>query len=1849
MLMNRNSSDFKRSAVCGKSAGLLSVLFCLITAFASGQTPNPPPNADEVQMAVSDYSVIEGAGARVTITVLYGGGSPDPVSVSYLTFDIGAVGNVDYVPVMGMLTFDPGETSKTFDIDIIDNTTIDNPRDFGVVLTDTVNAMLNDYSLETVSIVDDETLRFASMAGEFNFSAQLYRVTENESIPAALFNPAGTLPSVNNLNPNDRDPLGAVITVNRLNGSTGKVLVDYQTIDLIDPTVCNATNRGTNAVSPCDYLPRAGTLTFLDGQTSSSFLIPVRSDGNTNANGDKFLQISLSNPRPAPEENLNLIVPGLGPTNITTLQIVEVNSIWGVSIERATWGVSEGRGGINVDVILPFAATNGAVTVQVSTREANGTPSQYRYGLLAGSDYADPFDNLNFANPTYTDGTADIVNNADYTPTTVTLTFPQPAAGQPLTTVTRLRAFIPIIDDDVVEFNEDIGVYLHALTGGNPRPTIVNGFANVTIAFDDQPAGAADRTWNRHSVSSSDPPFNPVPGANGTVQAVAVQDDQKSVIGGDFTAFNSWPLNRLARINPNGSRDTTFNPGTGANDFVSDIAIYRANFATNTGKMIVVGGFSSFDNIQRNGIARLMPDGALDTSFSPGTGANGPIRAVLILGTGKIMIGGEFTSFNGISRKGVARLNSDGSLDMAFDSGSGANGTVWALGVDQSSSALQLSAGQSGGGAVEYRTNIDTRASSGILTVLFSPACYPDSLHVYYGGSLIFNSGPTNEYGGNFNPNDPFFPCDFNFFSGPIRYVIPYGPGPATDLTIVVNEGGMADTNTFWQFDATIENSVVGERVVVGGEFTTFDGLPRSGVARLTANGPVDPSFDPGGGTDGPVYAVGVQPNSKVLIGGAFTDFDFHARSRIARLNQDGSIDLSFDPLDGFDNSVYTIKLQSDGKPVVGGVFGSFDHVRRKGVARLFTNGALDTSFMDQAYNQFAGVVHPFSFEPSSFINSLALDSNGRVIIAGSFTNVGGGNSRAAIEPRFNVARLIGGYTPGPGNMEFSFDTYTVDEKSPSAAVTMRRIDGRLGTIRETVATGERLAQANVDYEDQSRLVTWPEWAITGAGVPRSVGSVGARFFTVPILDDNVIEGNELLNLIATTAIGTIDLGGEVIPVGGARARSSATLSITDDDVQHGTIAFSSSGFMTNENAGTARVTLIRTNGSVGPVSVTVFTRNGTALDRSDFLGKTNTISFDSGETTKEFTFTIIPDTTVEFDETVLIVLTNATGGASLPGGLATSTETATVTIIDDDFSRGRLNFSATNYVVNEGAPSAQVTVTRTGGSAQTLSVSVEATSGTATEGADFAGVTNVLSWAAGDTTPRTFTVPILEDSIVEGDETINLRLFNPSVAGALGSRDTATITVADNDFYGQLQFSQANYQTEENGTNLTITVIRTGGIGGTVSVDFQVADGTATIDADYTTNLITSTQLTFAPGETSKSFRIGLLNDDLAEGEETVLLSLSNPVNATLGAVSTSTLTIIDDEASNVPAGSVDTTFNPLVGPDQPVYAMALQPDGKLLIGGDFNTFNHITRHRLTRLLDDGSLDSGFNVAAGPNRSVRTMALQPDGKVIIGGLFTVVAGTNRNYIARLNHDGTVDTFLNPGAGADNPVNAVALLPDGRLAVGGAFTTFNGVPRQGIALVSTNGSLDLGFDPGLAANGVVYAVAVQPDGKILIGGDFTRVGTNDLRRVARLNLDGSVDSSFNPAGGANGPVRAILVQSDGSIVLGGTFTSFANSAHDYIVRLLGDGSVDSSFYSSAGANNSVYALAAQPDGKIMVAGDFTMFNGVTRNRLTRLNSNGKTDPTINFGSGANAFITSVLVQPDRKIVIGGGFSRCRDS
>ncbi|EKE67204.1 delta-60 repeat domain-containing protein, partial [Oceanibaculum indicum] len=179
----------------------------------------------------------------------------------------------------------------------------------------------------------------------------------------------------------------------------------------------------------------------------------------------------------------------------------------------------------------------------------------------------------------------------------------------------------------------------------------------------------------------------------------------------------------------------------------------------------------------------------------------------------------------------------------------------------------------------------------------------------------------------------------------------------------------------------------------------------------------------------------------------------------------------------------------------------------------------------------------------------------------------------------------------------------------------------------------------------------------------------------------------------------------------------------------------------------------------------------------------------------------------------------------------------------------------------------------------------------------------------------------------------------------------------------------------------------------------------------------------------------------------------------------------------------------------------------------------------------------------------------QPDGKILIGGRFTSYDGTTRNRIARLNTDGSLDTSFNPGSGADDNIYALVLQPDGKIMIGGNFTSYDGTARNRIARLNANGSLDTSFDPGSGANSTVQTIMLQPDGKILFGGSFSRYDEMARMRFARLNANGSLDTSFDPGNGANNTVYSIAVQPDGKILIGGAFTSYDDKTRNRIARI----------------------------------------------------------------------------------------------
>lgn len=304
------------------------------------------------------------------------------------------------------------------------------------------------------------------------------------------------------------------------------------------------------------------------------------------------------------------------------------------------------------------------------------------------------------------------------------------------------------------------------------------------------------------------------------------------------------------------------------------------------------------------------------------------------------------------------------------------------------------------------------------------------------------------------------------------------------------------------------------------------------------------------------------------------------------------------------------------------------------------------------------------------------------------------------------------------------------------------------------------------------------------------------------------------------------------------------------------------------------------------------------------------------------------------------------------------------------------------------------------------------------------------------------------------------------------------------------------------------------------------------------------------------------------------------------------------------------------------------------------------------------GTIDPGFTLGTGfgPDQwtgNCETIIQQPDGKLIVGGYFTEFNGNSAVRLVRLNLDGTIDASFQTGGGFTGVsayVKALALQSDGKILVGGNFLEFDGVTRHRIARLNADGSLDTSFDPLTGFDSDVNTIQVQADGKILVGGVFTKYDWLnspgiDRNRIARLNADGSLDTSFNPGDGISSTagqarVHEILLQDDGKILACGLFTHYHDQIRTNVVRINSDGSIDPTLDASAeftevfGFYGEAWDMDLLHDGKILLAGNFHYT--ASGNGICRLNSDGSTDAGFTLTSGG---FTSLAVQSDGKYIV----------
>ncbi len=347
---------------------------------------------------------------------------------------------------------------------------------------------------------------------------------------------------------------------------------------------------------------------------------------------------------------------------------------------------------------------------------------------------------------------------------------------------------------------------------------------------------------------------------------------------------------------------------------------------------------------------------------------------------------------------------------------------------------------------------------------------------------------------------------------------------------------------------------------------------------------------------------------------------------------------------------------------------------------------------------------------------------------------------------------------------------------------------------------------------------------------------------------------------------------------------------LTNDDAAGaaGAVQLSSLTYSINEDAVTATITVTRTSGNSGAVTVNYATSNGTATAGQDYTATSGALTWADGDgSAKNFTIPILDDISLESNETINIALSNPTGGATVgsPGA-------SVLTILDND---SQPSVSINDVTRAEGNSPNQMLfdVTLSNSTGQTVTVNFATANGTATAGSDYTAIgSTLLTFNAGETSKQ-IGVNIIGDFTIEPDETFFVNLSSVTNASIFDSQGVGTLL--NDDSAGVIQFASANFSVNEGTPQAVVTVTRTGGISSGVSVQFFSNDGSATSGQDYSR---VSGALVFAPDQTTQTFNIPIINDQVDEGDETVNLALGNPTGgATLGLPINAILTIVDND----------------------------------------------------------------------------------------------------------------------------------------------------------------------------------------------------------------------------------------------------------------------------------------------------------------------------------------------------------------
>lgn len=1008
-------------------------------------------------------------------------------------------------------------------------------------------------------------------------------------------------------------------------------------------------------------------------------------------------------------------------------------------------------------------------------------------------------------------------------------------------------------------------------------------------------------------------------------------------------------------------------------------------------------------------------------------------------------------------------------------------------------------------------------------------------------------------------------------------------------------------------------------KVIAAGNFTNVEGDPRLNIVRVDSNGAVDPNFSPE--VDQPDYGafincLAVQADGKIVIGGYFDHIDGQfVGPCIARLNADGTRDTTFSATTGY-GSVDCLAIQADGKILVGGILVTLNGAARyQYLGRLNANGTLDTTFNPGTQSVAAG--------PDGNVKTILVQEDGKILIRGNFSTYNG-TTRSQLA-RINAdGSLDASFAPGIDAYAMALQpdgkilvsSYITTEHPQGYGLYRLLSDGTLDnnftpTPGTSVGVFTDSDIEHIQVQSDGKIVIGGFFtSVDGSSIPRV-----ARINADGSLDSGfLVDFDSYVSGLTLGAEGSVFVGTEV----GATAPDVDLLEIFDNTPATTTLSSPASGtvqwlrggggpevtnvtFDLSTNGGstwTALGSAVRISGG--------WQKTGLTLPASGLLrarGRTSSGFYGGSagliEQIEDFPVPGASKLILDNPTVTGVTGTSATlGGEVVSAGSSAIIERGIVLVSADEEIEPTVSAAGVRKVVASGTGTGVFSVL-VDGLAQGTSYFYRAYA-TNAAGTQYTDEDYFFTNGPPDV-DYLYPEDLLDTSVTlsgevydDGGSAVTERgilLVNNSVRQQerLITKDTASVKLVAGVGIGEFTVSASGLTP---GTDYRYVAYATNSFGTSYS-DFDI---------------FTTTGVAPAAPESAAG--------DPGDGEA----------------------------LSAAPAGEIDTTFVP-TGIDGIVQSIAALPDGGVLIGGEFTAVQGVSVGGLARLTATGQLDATF--LGSTNGVVNSLAVLPDGRIAAGGLFSRARGSDAAGIAlfEANGEGVSRSVFSAGAGADNVVYTVAAQPDGKLLVGGVFTSFAGASANRIVRLNPNGSVDTGFAVGSGADDAVYSIVVQPDGKILVAGNFLEFGGTPVDRIVRLQANGSIDSTFDPGTGPDDRIAGLSLADDGSILVYGYFTEFDGETCGRIVRLESDGSLDATFNpGGAGANEKVFTAAVQTDGKILVGGLFTTFNGVSLNRVARLEANVAVDATFNPGTGADDEVDAIALQEDGNILIGGNFA-----